>query len=98
MTQLARLMIYRYDAFRPQSRRSEINGRQCSGDSAGRVTFKDADNVALRQYKVGCTTLSLRQGNEGSSGGDGVDLGIFWRPILNETPYIAMPSNVKYVK
>lgn len=94
MTQLARLMIYRYDAFRSQSRRSEINGRQCFGDSAGRVTFNDEDNVALRQYKVGCTTVSPRQGTniKCSSGGDGVDLGIFCRPILNETPYIATPS------
>lgn len=50
MTQLARLMIHRYDAFRPQTRRSEINGRQRSGDSAARVTFNDAENVALRQY------------------------------------------------
>lgn len=50
MTQLTRLMIYRFDAFRPQSRRSEIHGRHRSGDSAGRVTFNDTENVALRQY------------------------------------------------
>lgn len=50
MTQLSRLMIYRYDAFRPQSRQSEIKGRHRAGDSTGRGTFNDAENVALRQY------------------------------------------------
>ena len=52
MTQLARLMIYRYDAFRSQNRPTETSGRHPSGNSAGRSTFSllDTENGALRQY------------------------------------------------
>ncbi|KAJ5390700.1 fungal-specific transcription factor domain-containing protein [Penicillium cataractarum] len=50
MMQLARLMIYRYDAFSPQSRRSEINGRDGARDSASRAASNDTENVALQQY------------------------------------------------
>jgi hypothetical protein len=52
MTQLARLMIYRYDAFRPQSRRPDISGRHPSGNSAVRGTFSplDTESGALQQY------------------------------------------------
>ncbi|KAE8143229.1 fungal-specific transcription factor domain-containing protein [Aspergillus pseudotamarii] len=52
MTQLARLMIYRYDAFRSQNHPTETSGRHPSGNSAGRSTFSllDTENGALRQY------------------------------------------------
>ncbi|KAJ5464802.1 fungal-specific transcription factor domain-containing protein [Penicillium daleae] len=51
MTQLARLMIYRYDAFRSQSRQSEVNGHQRSGDATGRGTFSPHGvGGALQQY------------------------------------------------
>lgn len=52
MTQLALLMIHRYDAFRPPTRGSEINGRHLSGYSAeldGSGIHK-AESVALRHY------------------------------------------------
>ncbi|RAQ58999.1 hypothetical protein COH20_007110 [Aspergillus flavus] len=52
MTQLTRLMIYRYDAFRSQNRPTETSGRHPSGDSAGRNTFGllETENEARRQY------------------------------------------------
>ncbi|OJJ66453.1 hypothetical protein ASPBRDRAFT_49083 [Aspergillus brasiliensis CBS 101740] len=52
MTQLAHLMIYRYDAFRSQNWCSETNGRPHFGNSAGRGTNSplDAECAALRQY------------------------------------------------
>ncbi|KAJ5481191.1 hypothetical protein N7475_000003 [Penicillium sp. IBT 31633x] len=43
MTQLARLMIHRSDALRPQSRRSDFNGSQYSDDF-------DCESLAQRQY------------------------------------------------
>ena len=52
MTQLACLMIYRYDAFRSQNRPTETSGRHPSGNTAGPSTFSllDTENGALRQY------------------------------------------------
>lgn len=52
MTQLACLMIYRYDAFGSQSRRPEISGRHRSGNTAGRGTFSpfNSEIGALSQY------------------------------------------------
>lgn len=52
MTQLARLMIYRYDAFGSQSRRPELSGRRQPGNTAGRGTFSpfNTESGALSQY------------------------------------------------
>ncbi|KAL4810590.1 hypothetical protein BDV18DRAFT_155202 [Aspergillus unguis] len=54
MTQLARLMIYRYDAFRPQTRRSEIKRGQRSVDhpeqDRARSSHHNAESVALQHY------------------------------------------------
>ncbi|GKZ76283.1 hypothetical protein AnigIFM56816_005262 [Aspergillus niger] len=52
MTQLAHLMIYRYDAFRSQNWCSEANGRPHFGNMAGRGTHSplDAECGALRLY------------------------------------------------
>jgi hypothetical protein len=52
MTQLARLMIHRYDAFRPQSRQSDTNAGHRSGDVAGAIPYSphDTESVAQRQY------------------------------------------------
>ncbi|CAI7611339.1 unnamed protein product [Penicillium pancosmium] len=51
MIQLARLMIYRYDAFRSKSRHPEVNGYQRFGDSTSRGTFSPHGlGGALQQY------------------------------------------------
>ncbi|KAJ5138481.1 uncharacterized protein N7515_003329 [Penicillium bovifimosum] len=52
MTQLTRLMIHRYDAFRPQSRQSDINAGSRPGDVAGAIPFnpQDTESAAQRQY------------------------------------------------
>lgn len=54
MTQLARLMIYRYDAFRPQTRRSEMKRGQRSVDHTDQdrngTNNHNAESVALQHY------------------------------------------------
>ncbi|KAJ5540264.1 hypothetical protein N7513_008596 [Penicillium frequentans] len=52
MTHLARLMIHRYDAFRPQTCHSKAKSRHHPGDSANGNEFGviDAESVALRHY------------------------------------------------
>ncbi|KAJ5787365.1 hypothetical protein N7457_002355 [Penicillium paradoxum] len=52
MIQLARLMIYRYDAFKPQSRRSDPNGCPHPEDLSVGATLgrHDSENVAQREY------------------------------------------------
>ncbi|KAJ5544733.1 hypothetical protein N7535_006882 [Penicillium sp. DV-2018c] len=52
MTQLTRLMIHRYEAFRPQSRQSDTNARHRPGDVADAISFSphDTESAAQRQY------------------------------------------------
>ncbi|KAF7125413.1 hypothetical protein CNMCM5793_001591 [Aspergillus hiratsukae] len=85
MTQLARLMIHRYDAFRPQTRGSEINGRHLSGNSAesdGSGIHK-AESVALRHYFEAADSI-LRIVNQSS--GDHIQ---HINPFLSSTIWLA---------
>jgi hypothetical protein len=52
MTHLARLMIHRYDAFRPQTRQSEAKSHHNPSDLTHRneLGVYNAESVALRQY------------------------------------------------